>query len=328
MASINELSTTSFQSRCGFLNRPLAGNRSSDGWLLIALAAVGLISPWLSAPLHSSASSLAWLLDLLTHGQWFYLAALWLGVALIISRQPIGLLALLMTPLPWLSAAPALNDRSEHQAPGFRVAVANLKMAYPPVFALADWLDDAHADVVILLECTARTAAWLDRPPGLRHHFDQPSESPFGICLRSKWPLVHRRVELDTAGVPRLHAELDWHGRPVILIALHPMPPLSQEFHQIRNRQLRGLFDAATPNERVILAGDFNASPWSSAFAGLKDTSLRRASGLRPTWPSLGGGWLGTPIDQVFASTAWHGAKESATHGIGSDHRAVTVTLW
>ncbi|WPL23281.1 endonuclease/exonuclease/phosphatase family protein [Thiorhodovibrio frisius] len=82
------------------------------------------------------------------------------------------------------------------------------------------------------------------------------------------------------------------------------------------------------PIKASILAGDLNASPWSSAFAGLSQTEVRRASGLQPTWPAVGQGWFGIPIDQVLVTTAWWGAESGSTRSLGSDHRARSVLLW
>jgi hypothetical protein len=314
------------------LCRPLAGDRASDGWWLIGGAAFGLLSPWLSAPLQASDSQFAWLLDLITHGQWLYLVLLVLGVALLVRRRPAAMLALLLLPLPWLSASPPLVNQSERgnlgTGPFLRVAVANLNRAQPPLTALTDWLDDTRPELLILLECTPAMASWLDDRHDLPHHAEQPDESPFGLCLRAAWPLLDVRAEWDAAGIPRLHAGLDWPSRRVNLIALHPMPPLSAHFHHLRNQLLQRLSADLDPTQPAILAGDLNASPWSSAFAGLRQTGVRRASGLQPTWPAAGQGWLGIPIDQVLVTTAWRGADAASTRPIGSDHRALNMVLW
>ncbi|WP_040854024.1 endonuclease/exonuclease/phosphatase family protein [Thiorhodovibrio frisius] len=310
------------------LRRPLAGDRASDGWWLIGGAAFGLLSPWLSAPLRASGGRFAWLLDLITHGQWLYLIVLVLGVALSARRQPAALLALLLLPLPWLTASPSLDNQSERTEPGFRVAVANLNMVEPPLPALTDWLEAEPPDLLILLECIPEMARWLDDRGELSYHVEQPEASPFGICLRTAWPLIETRTEWDAAGIPRLHAELDWHGQHIGVIALHPMPPVSAHFHALRNQQLHHLIEDTDPTKPSILAGDLNASPWSSAFAGLAQTGVRRASGLQPTWPAVGQGWLGIPIDQVLVTTAWRGAESGTTRSLGSDHRALSVLLW
>ena len=322
------MATSPLMSRLAILRRPLAGDRANDGGWLIGGAVFGLLSPWLSAPLHASPGRFAWLLDLVTHGQWLYLGLLLLGVALLIRRRPAAALVLLLLPLPWLSASPSLTNQAEPDGPGFRVAVVNLNMAQPPLPALTDWLESDPPDLLILLECTPAMARWLDDRDALPTPVEHPDESPFGLCLRAAWPLRDARTQWDAAGIPRLHAELDWHGRDLEVIALHPMPPISAQFHQLRNQQLRELIADLDPAKHSILAGDLNASPWSSAFAGLNRTSVRRASGLQPTWPAVGQGWFGIPIDQVLVTTAWRGSKAGASRSLGSDHRALSVRLW
>jgi endonuclease/exonuclease/phosphatase (EEP) superfamily protein YafD len=75
------------------------------------------------------------------------------------------------------------------------------------------------------------------------------------------------------------------------------------------------------------VVGDLNATPWSSAFAGLAECGLRRAGSLRPTWPSLGGGWIGIPIDHVLASRHWRVRDAGLGPGLGSDHRPLLARL-
>ncbi len=84
---------------------------------------------------------------------------------------------------------------------------------------------------------------------------------------------------------------------------------------------------AGLPNP-LIVAGDFNATPWSFALQSFRGrTGLCGAPGYRPSWPS----WLdaiGLPIDQVFVSEGL-GVSAEVLGPAGSDHLPIgaMVTL-
>ncbi len=85
---------------------------------------------------------------------------------------------------------------------------------------------------------------------------------------------------------------------------------------------------AATPG---FVVGDLNATPWQPAFrkltaAGWRDAADVVGQGLRPTWPS----WSPLPIaplDHVLVSSGLGVNSASTTDIVGSDHRALIVTL-
>jgi endonuclease/exonuclease/phosphatase (EEP) superfamily protein YafD len=136
-------------------------------------------------------------------------------------------------------------------------------------------------------------------------------------------------VARDADGIPRIEAELALDARRhVKLTALHPMPPLSPHFHATRDQALRDLARSDNALDMPsILAGDLNATPWSTALSGLDALGWRRATGLRPTWPASGQGLLGIPIDHVLASRHWRVEGSSIGPDIGSDHRPTLVRL-
>lgn len=89
------------------------------------------------------------------------------------------------------------------------------------------------------------------------------------------------------------------------------------------------------PAERLILAGDFNSTPWS--FARRRDDAelglIRRTRGL-PTWPAAAVShnrlpipFPYLPIDHVYAGRAWATVSVERGPRLGSDHYPVVVTL-
>jgi endonuclease/exonuclease/phosphatase (EEP) superfamily protein YafD len=114
----------------------------------------------------------------------------------------------------------------------------------------------------------------------------------------------------------------------VRILAEHPMPPLSPFYHGQRNQKLaERAGDAGVSSLPTVLAGDLNATPWSSAFSGLAAKWLRRATGIVPTWPAAGAWLPGIPIDHVLVSRHWAVVSQERGPDLGSDHYPVLVRL-
>jgi endonuclease/exonuclease/phosphatase (EEP) superfamily protein YafD len=111
----------------------------------------------------------------------------------------------------------------------FAVASANVNLHSRNTQALATWLAQEKPDVVVLLEVSPAHAQ------GLRTLRDYPfqhivaQDSPFGIAVLSRHPLQQIEVIEDAQGIAHIEAQLQWHGQPIGIIALHPMPPLSPQ---------------------------------------------------------------------------------------------------
>lgn len=293
-------------------------------WLLTTPSLLGLLLPLLSNSLAGAPGTLPWLLDLASHWQWLFLAGLLLAALLGTWRDRRWLLPLLATPLPWLSAAPALPSGTG--GPELRVASANVHLGSSDIAPLAAWLLQAQPDLLVLLEVSPPYAEALQQLPGYPHRLIHADSSPFGIALLSRLPLTHGGVEMDDQGIPHLRAQLRLAGCNLSMSAFHPMPPLSPDFHARRDARLRELLQSSGA-QPALLAGDLNATPWSSAFAGLDARGWRRASGLAPTWPSMGAGVMGIPIDHVLATHHWRLLAKERGPQIGSDHLPILVRL-
>jgi endonuclease/exonuclease/phosphatase (EEP) superfamily protein YafD len=96
----------------------------------------------------------------------------------------------------------------------------------------------------------------------------------------------------------------------------------------VRNVKLAALVKRATASAiPTVLAGDLNATPWSSAFSGLAQLGLRRASGFTATWPAVLQGVLGPPNDQALVTQHWAVVARQVGPLLGSDHLPVLVRL-
>ncbi len=289
--------------------------------------ALGLLTPVLTqAPPTGEVERLAWLLDLMAHWQWLFLAGLVLGllVALFAARR--CLFFALLLPLPWWTASPSWPSAQGNHT--LTVASANVHVSTTQAVPLAQWLAQEQPDLVVLLEVSRVLGPQLTSFTAYPYQVVHADDSPFGIALLSKLPLTRSSVQHDADGIAHIEAELRVHNQTVQLVAFHPMPPLSPHFHQARNQALQAFakkFQAS--GHPALLVGDLNATPWSSALVGLETIGLRRVTGLWPTWPASGQGWLGIPIDHVLASQHWRVKQQHLGQALDSDYLPVVVQL-
>lgn len=258
-----------------------------------------------------------WPLDLANHFVPHYALLALLGLAAATASRAPRTGALLALAL----AAHAVRIVPERAPPAdgvpLRVLLANVFTANTDHGALLDLVRAEDPDVVALLEVNARWVAALaplraDRP----HVVEEPREDNFGLALYSRIALTDVEVrELASAPVPTVTARL--HG--VRLVLTHPLPPIGARYATLRDEQLAAV--AALRDDRTVIAGDLNATPWSSAFPG-------RRPGWRPgTWPAGLPAPMRIPIDHVLAGPGVRIERLRAGPDVGSDHRPLIADL-
>ncbi len=197
--------------------------------------------------------------------------------------------------------------------------------------ALLALVESEQPDFIALLEVND---AWLTAlaPLSTTHPYSRrvARSDNFGIALFSRLPLTDiKTVYFGPAEVPSIRATLSLAGRPVSVLATHPLPPGDSENLILRDRQLAEIADwSSTSPVPVIVLGDLNCAPWSPAFRKLlKDGSLHDTGrGLNPTWP-VKPWWLRIPLDHCLASGPFVAVEHRIGPDIGSDHFPVLVTL-
>ncbi len=256
------------------------------------------------------------------------------GVALAVVASHLVLLLPVVRPRP-----PSGNTTSAVTASGaaaLRVFSANLRFGNPDVRPIAREAMESGADVIALQELTdvhleaMRAEGVLDAYP---HAVVDARSGAFGSAILSTLPLAEARVE-ELAGLPMSRAIVTFDGRPVELVNVHTLSPMSSDNFDVRDRQLAALADLATRSEgkAVVLVGDFNANRWHPAFRRLLDSGLGDAHeqvgrGLARTWPN--GTKLPTfaLLDHVLVSPPITAVSVREGTGRGSDHRPVVADL-
>jgi endonuclease/exonuclease/phosphatase (EEP) superfamily protein YafD len=285
----------------------------------------GLALPVLNRTVPSTANTVTWLLDLAAHWQPLY-ALGWLTLCILCALRAWRWLMLMpLALLPLFTASKPLPEAAGG-TPTLIVVAANVHVGNRDPAPLVAWLRAQPADVVAISELSPEYATALQQQLGddYPYRWLRPEDSPFGIGILSRRMLYKgRRMQDDPAQALIVQVRVGEHTTR--LIAAHPMPPLAPEWHSKRNALLRLV--AETTNTPVILAGDLNATPWSTALTGAAQDGLFRATSLIPTWPRWGRGVFGIPIDHVLASAHWRRGESSRGPDIGSDHYPVRVAL-
>lgn len=283
----------------------------------------GLLSPLITPLFISRLPTAAWLFDLASHWQWLYVLLLVLSSLVLATKHKGWLASLLLIALPFLTASPVLNTATT-STKVFKIISANAYFENPDLSRLKALIEQEKPDVIVLVEFAAQhvaqVQAWADYP----HQILQPATTPFGMAILSRLPLSQTTTLTDQAGIQHLTTQIAY-TQPIQLIGFHPIPPMDERLYQARNTMLQEL---TNPSDYLtLIAGDFNASPWSSAFQGLAAKNFYRTLNLLPTWPSKWQGVLGIPIDQVLASGQWKLVQAKVGSSIGSDHYPIIVEL-
>jgi endonuclease/exonuclease/phosphatase (EEP) superfamily protein YafD len=111
----------------------------------------------------------------------------------------------------------------------------------------------------------------------------------------------------------------------VTVAGIHVLPETSAFSADTDTTILAGLKKFAGDNaSRLILVGDFNATPFSALFHQLLHSGhfvdSERGFGLQPSWPYLGVGMLMIPLDHCLTTPDCSVVSRSTGDFIGSDH--------
>ena len=204
----------------------------------------------------------------------------------------------------------------------------NLRFDNPQPGAVLSMIGETRPDVITLNEISGM---WRERLTLLEAAYPyriicpQPSHIG-GVGILSRRPF---------AGEPRCEdrgamavAQVDFGGETIDVATLHLGWPWPFE----QPWQLRALLPAlATLGNRAILAGDFNAVPWSMTVKRAAEAGgLKLAQLVGPTWldrraPAWLRPYAGLPLDHVMVKGGVLAGKPRRLPFAGSDHLPVLV---
>ncbi|SMF44499.1 Uncharacterized conserved protein YafD, endonuclease/exonuclease/phosphatase (EEP) superfamily [Tistlia consotensis] len=305
-----------------------------------------------------TAADRLWLADLAQHfrAQWTLLAIGCLAAALLQGRRREALAALLVGVLlgspvlgmtiadDWgrLSGFPIAGATAAHPArpDAPAAAPARLTLVSANVYyknrtpdEMVDALLATDADVLVLAEVIPSWKAVTQRLRA-RYPYRTPDRWWAGTStvIWSRYPLHLDPAELRwLANGSVLDVTLDVQGRSLHLFGLHAPRPSTPKVLETRNGIFASLgqWTRARPMP-TVMAGDFNAAPWTPALRRLIDEDglerARPSRGWYASWPSPLGD-LGIPIDHVLHTPSVKVESLQVVEIPGSDHRGLKAAL-
>ena len=192
---------------------------------------------------------------------------------------------------------------------------------------LEDQIRQENPDIITVVEANDDFAALFKTLSDLYPHQDvHPRKDARGLAVLSKFPLQDVAVTVYAEPVTPAHTfAVTMHGKTIRFVSMHPYTP-------VRNLDKRDAHMAAiakayaAPQETpLVIAGDFNATPWSPAMKQfMRKTDLqnaRQGRGILPTWPRwLPSAFLRIPIDHVLVSDHLRVLDYKLGADTGADH--------
>jgi endonuclease/exonuclease/phosphatase (EEP) superfamily protein YafD len=271
--------------------------------------------------------------DMLNHFRPFTLAGclglLIVGVVAWRPRWPLAAIGLLAANLALATPALLMTANEAGGSSGERIKVLSLNLwSSRDDDGIARLIDSTQPDLVMLQEVRDHHVATL--LPRLRDRFPYVAKSQYDVALLSRRPLAEVRAHLQTEDTPSFITAL-WTspaGNTVRVGSVHLAWPFRPE---TQVRHIRWLTETVSGERRpLILAGDFNLTPWSYMLSRLTfDSGLRRQGLIGFSWPSREAGPMppAVLIDHVLTSPSIAGANFRVHGDVGSDHRPVSVEL-
>lgn len=214
-----------------------------------------------------------------------------------------------------------LPDQCPHQ---LSILYANVLTENSDHETLRKQIAETGADVVMLVEVNQQWIADLDLANTHPYAIALPRADNFGLGIFSRWPLAKRELDLGLE-VPVIAADVSPPGvSPIALFLLHAFPPASSDAHRVNRLYLRRIAGSVhLDTDTSVVAGDFNATPFSSSFE-----VFSKGAWMHHVFE--GGHWYSTwnarfplfllPIDHVFYRGALRVEEAKTLPDIGSDH--------
>ncbi|MEN5276147.1 endonuclease/exonuclease/phosphatase family protein [Brucella sp. TWI432] len=225
------------------------------------------------------------------------------------------------------SAAQATTPAS---AARYSLVQINLRYNNPEPKRVLQMIAQEKPDVITYQEAGSDWAMWIDILKGTYpYHFECHIDGgKMGVGILSRRPFSEGSKQHCLGDNRLAMTAIDFSGTSVNVAAYHAALPWP--FNQAMT------IDALAPelqkfNGPSIIAGDFNATPWSNAVHRIEKASATRAlTGIGGTWmpQSLSvvlAPYIGLPIDQVLVSDEIQEPVAISRDNVGSDHLPVRL---
>jgi endonuclease/exonuclease/phosphatase (EEP) superfamily protein YafD len=236
---------------------------------------------------------------------------------------------------PELYHAPVVEDAGD--AFGIKIMTTNLQGTSTPPKAMLDLIAQERPDVLTFQEAYGDWKIHFDRlSPDYRIVAGCQYPNQCDTVIVSRFPL-REELTYDRSGFAavRLNLPPEKGGGTLDVMSVHFSRPPPFESQQVQMEEALALI--SNLRAPILVAGDFNSTPWSQALQSFEARSnLTRHTRMMPSWPSpsarLTALSLSSPvaifaIDHVLSDASV--VRHSIMRGpdIGSDHFPVLGTF-
>ena len=226
------------------------------------------------------------------------------------------------------------GENAKGEEPNFKIISINIFSQNEEFEHLKSYLTEEKADMIVLQELTP---AWQKHVDFIRKEYpyfkEEVRSNNFGIAIYSKKPLlkVETKNYID-AMHPSILADVEVNGKPLTILATHPVPPLpNQARFERRNKQCQLMKEEidALPNENIMLIGDLNSTVYSPNFKLVQSDKMKDARagfGLNNSWNAF------IPIFRTNIDQCWVSKPIKVTNfyrgkDIKSDHFPIVAEI-
>lgn len=214
-------------------------------------------------------------------------------------------------------------DRTKKQ--GFTIEVINILTKNKNYEKLRKELTENSPDIIIIEEIDDK---WSEELQPIKEDYpyiyEISREDNFGIAFYSKIHVSEiRKLNLGTLNLPAISAFCDYKGKVFELICIHTTPPCNQSYFKNTKKIFATLGKYVADNgHNVIIAGDFNTTPYSYNYKHfIKTAKMKDLSNIfHPTWSTF---WLPPfriTLDHIMVTKAFAVKDYSLGNKVGSDH--------
>ncbi len=281
-------------------------------------------------------AKLWWPLDILDHFrvQYLFLLAVTGIILLLVGKSIQAMTAFLFAFINFVVIIPIYfspEKRASSDGQIYKLLLVNVLCQNKQIAQVGELIKSVSPDIILLLEPDENwlrgLKKYLNKYP---HTCSRPRDDNYGIAFFSRLPV--ERIEVRNFGelqIPSIEAYIKFPNNTLSFIGTHLTPPKGRLNTYYRTRQLEDLSHyAMNIQNKVMICGDFNLTPWSIYFrnfsqvSGLLDST--KGFGLQPTWPtSLAA--MRIPIDHCLVSPGIKIINRKTGPKIGSDHLPVVI---
>ncbi|MCB2223457.1 MAG: endonuclease/exonuclease/phosphatase family protein [Actinobacteria bacterium] len=313
--------------------------RSRSTFTTLVLGATGAAGAVAAlATLGGLSGGLWWPLDLLSsfHPQYLVVLAAAALVHLALRSPASGVWLLAAALINAAIVAPLfLGSGADPDAAGERLTVVsfNVGVSNPARDDIARYLAAEEPGLLFVIESSFEWEDALERQgPPLATLAIVPRGRVSGITVMADPSLGARVIPAGFADPGEAIAvEATLGGERLTVLGLHPPSPTNGERAARRDEVMAAAAEWVRGVEGpVLVIGDLNATPWSSAYRSFRWTAMladtSHGSGFQPSWPA-GWGPAMIPIDHALHSGGLVLVERRTGPSFGSAHRPLLVTV-